>query len=183
MSYTLKEAWSNTNDTVLLEKAIHAQKKAISLSPMQPEPYLDLATLFEQAKRLDEAKVYYEKAASVHPNTLKYKDELALFFERNGEADKAIALWEGLRVFLEKYEPKRMNLVKVYMSLSAMYKRTGNVALFKKYLELVVNFPDDVINHDPPDSPTRKSFADLKKTAREELGMITGIEHPEFKID
>ena len=76
-----------------------------------------------------------------------------------------------------------MNLVRVYMSLSAMYKRTGNLALFKKYLELVVNFPDDVIKNDPPDSPARKGFADLQKIAQEELRSITGIEHPKFKID
>ena len=183
LSYTLKEAWSNTNNTVLLEKAVNAQKKAIGLSPMQPDSYLDLAKLLEEAKRLDGAKFYYEKAASIHPNTLKYKDELALFLERNGEAEKAIALWEGLRVFLEKYEPKRMNLIKVYISLSAMYKKTGNHALLKKYLDLVVNFPDDVIKNEPYDSPVRKSFTDLKKIGQEELGNITGIEHPRFKID
>jgi tetratricopeptide (TPR) repeat protein len=179
----LKEAWSNTNNAVLLEKAVHAQEKAIGLSPMQPEPYLDLAKLFEEAKRLDEAKFYYEKAASIHPYTLKYKDEFALFLERNGEPDKAIALWEGLRVFLEKYEPRRMNLIKVYISLSAMYKKTGNLVLFRKYLDLAVNFPDDVIKNEPHDSPVRKSFTDLKKIAQEELGTITGSEHPKFKID
>ena len=116
LSYTLEEAWLNTKNMVLLEKAVNAQKKAIRLSPMRPDSYLDLAKLFEEAKRLDEAKFYYEKAASIYPNTLKYKEELALFSERNGEMDKAIALWEGLKVFLEKYEPKRMNLMKVYIS-------------------------------------------------------------------
>jgi len=181
LSYTLKEAWLNTNNPLLLEKAIHAQKKAIGLSPMQPEPYLELAELFEDAKRLDEARFTYEKAASIYPNTLKYKDELALFLERHGEPEAAIALWEELKVFLEKYEPRRINLLRVYMSLAAMYKKRGNLALFKKYLDSVVNFPDDVIKNEPADSPVRKSFIDLKKLAQEEIDRITRMEHPGSK--
>jgi tetratricopeptide (TPR) repeat protein len=168
---------------VLLEKAVNAQKKAIRLSPMRPDSYLDLAKLFEEAKRLDEAKSYYEKAASIYPNTLKYKEELALFFERNGEMDKAIALWEGLKVFLEKYEPKRMNLMKVYVSLSVLYKKLGDLPLLKKYLIIVVNFPDDVIKNEPDDSPTRKNFTDFKKIAKEEIRILAGIENPKFKKD
>jgi hypothetical protein len=46
-----------------------------------------------------------------------------------------------------------------------------------------VNFPDDVIKNEPHDSPVRKSYTDLKKMAQKELGMITAIEHPKFKID
>jgi tetratricopeptide (TPR) repeat protein len=181
LSYTFKEAWLNTNDPLFLEKAVHAQKKAIGLSPMQPEPYLELAKLFEDAKRLDEARFTYEKAASIYPNTLKYKDELALFLERHGETEAAIALWEDLKVFLEKYEPRKMNLLRVYTSLAAMYKKRGNLALFKKYLDSVVNFPEDCIKSEPPGSPVRKSFIDLKKMAEEELDRITRMEHPRSK--
>ena len=64
-----------------------------------------------------------------------------------------------------------------------MYKKTGNLTLLKKYLDLVVNFPDDVIKNEPYDSPIRKSFSDFKKIAKEELGNLAGIENPKFKTD
>jgi O-antigen ligase len=183
LSQAFGDAWLDTKNTALLEKAVNAQKKAISLFPMRADSYLDLAKLLEEAKRLDEAKLYYEKATSINPNTLKYREELALFLERNGEMDKAIALWEGLKVFLEKYDPKGMNLMKAYLHLSAMYKKIGDLSLLKKYLNMVVNFPEDAIKNEPYDSPIRKSFTDSKKIAKEELGNLTGIEHPKFKTD
>jgi hypothetical protein len=46
-----------------------------------------------------------------------------------------------------------------------------------------VNFPEDAIKNEPYDSPIRKSFTDSKKIAKEELGNLTGIEHPKFKTD
>lgn len=177
LSQAFGDAWSDTKNTLLLEKAVQAQKKSIRLFPMHADSYLDLAKLLEKAKRMDEATFYYEKAVSINPYVLKYKEELALFLERTGEVDKAIAVWEGLKIFLEKYEPKRMNLIKVYLSLSAMYKKIGNLVLFKKYLDLVADFPDDVIRNEPPDSSVRKNFIDLKKMARVELGYLAGIEN------
>ena len=183
LSQAFGDAWLDTKNTALLEKAVNAQKKAISLFPMRADSYLDLAKLLEEAKRLDEAKLYYEKASSINPNTLKYKGELALFLERNREMDEAIALWEELKTFLEKYDPKGMNLMKAYLHLSAMYKNIGGLPLLKKYLSMVVNFPDDLITNEPYDSPIRKNFTDYKKIAKEELGNLTGIEHPKFKID
>jgi O-antigen ligase len=183
LSQTFKNVWLNTNNPAFLEKAIDAQKKTISLFPMNADFYLDLAKLLGEAKRLDEAKLYYEKATSLNPNTLKYKEELASFLERNNETDKAIVLWEGMRTFLERYEPKGMNLMKVYAHLGAVYKKMGSPTLVKKYLNLVMNFPDDAIKNEPYDSPIRKSFNDFKKIAKEELGILAGIENPKFKKD
>jgi hypothetical protein len=73
--------------------------------------------------------------------------------------------------------------MKVYMSLSAMYRKIGNLELFEKYLVLVENFPDDVVKNEPHDSRVRKSFTDLKKMAREQSGMISGIGPPKIKTD
>jgi O-antigen ligase len=169
LSQTFKNLWLNTRNEAFLEKAIEAQKRTIQLFPMNADFYLDLANLLEEAKRLGKATFYYEKATSVNPNTLKYKEELASFLERNNDTDKAIASWEGIRVFLEKYEPEGMNLMKVYVHLGAIYKKIGNPILLKKYLDLVMNFPDDAIKNEPYDSPIRKNFTDLKKIAGEEL--------------
>jgi O-antigen ligase len=169
LSQTFKNAWFNTKNTALLERAVNAQKKVISLFPMYADFYLDLAKLLEEARRMDEAKLYYEKAMAINPNTLKYKKEFASFLERNNEMDKAIASWEGLKAFLEKYEPEGMDLMKVYIHLGAIYKKTGNLTLLKKYLNLVMNFPEDLIKKEPNDSPIRKSFINDKKIAEEEL--------------
>ena len=139
---------------------------------MQAHLYLDLAKFCEDAKRMDEAEFYYEKAMDINPNTPEYKYTFALFLARNNKTEKAIALWKDLKVFLEKYEPKGIFLMTVYMNLCAAYKKIQNFELLKNHLDLVVGFPDDIIRKEPADSTLRKTFISYKKKAAEELANL-----------
>lgn len=164
-----KNTWLNTKTEPFFENAVHFQKMAIHSFPMQAPLYLDLAKLYEDAKRMDEAEFYYEKSMKIYPNTPEYKYVFALFLARNNKTEKAIAQLENLKVFLEKYEPKGIFLMTVYMNLSEAYKKIHNYELSKIYLDSVVRFPDDIISKEPSDSILKRNFISYKKKATDEL--------------
>jgi tetratricopeptide (TPR) repeat protein len=169
LSQINKNAWSNTKRELFFENAVTSQKMAIHSSPMQAHLYLDLAKLYEDAKWIDETEFYYKKAIEINPNTSEYKYVFALFLARSGQTEKAIAQWENLKVFLEKYEPKGILLMTVYLNLSEAYKKIQNFEGAKTYLDSVVRFPEDLINKEPSDAILKYNFISNKKKAADEL--------------
>jgi tetratricopeptide (TPR) repeat protein len=169
LSHIYRGAWFNTKNALFFERAVQYQQKVIRSFPMEADFYLDAAKLYENGKRIDEAQLYYEKAIDINPNTPHYKQELALFLARNNKTERAIALWKDLRVFLERYEPKGIFLMTVYMNLCASYDKMQDNESLGYYLNLVMNFPDDMIREEPADSPITKTFISYKKRAKEEL--------------
>ena len=172
LSQIYKNAWLTTKKEVFFERAMHSQIMAIHSLPMEADLYLDLARFCEDGKRIEEAQSYYQKAIDINPNTPRYKQELALFLARNNKTERAIVLWKDLGVFLEKYEPKGIFLMTVYMNLCASYHKMQDNELLGYYLDLVVNFPDDMIREEPADSPITKNFISYKNRAKEELSSL-----------
>lgn len=178
LSQIYKSAWLNTKKELFFENATHLQKMAITSSPMNADFYLDLAKLYDEARRSEEAHFYYEEAIRINPNTPKYKHEFASFLARNNETEGAIALWKDLRVFLEKYEPTGIDLMAVYMNLCPAYKKIGNLELLKNCLDLVMSFPDDIIRKEPGNSALRENFISYKKKAADELTNLIKTKNP-----
>jgi O-antigen ligase len=178
LSHIYRNAWLNTKRELFFEKALQAQKMVIHSFPMEADPYLDLARLCEEAKRLNLAESYYEKAMKTNPNMPEYKHQLALFSARNNKTDRAIALWEDLKLFLERYEPKGIFLMTVYMNLCGGYKKIQNLERLKKHLNLVVTFSEEVISKEPASSPLREIFISYKKKAANELASLVKRKNP-----
>jgi tetratricopeptide (TPR) repeat protein len=169
LSQIYKRAYWNTKNKVFLENAIHAQIKVTNLLPLNSDLYLNLAKFCEDAKRIEEAQLYYEKAVSINPHIPRYKEELASFLARNQETGKAIVLWEDLKTFLEKYEPRGTNLMKVYLCLGINYKKKGNLSLAKINLNAVINFEENIVEKEELNSFIRRDFISYKRIAEDEL--------------
>jgi tetratricopeptide (TPR) repeat protein len=169
LSQIYERAYRNTKNRVFLENAIHAQTKVTNLLPMNADFHLDLAKLYEDAKRMEEAQFYYKKAIDINPFMPQYKEELASFLGRIKKTEKAIILWEDLKTFLEKYEPRGTHLMKVYLCLGINYRKKGDLSLAKKNLGAVINFQDSIGEKETPDSFSRRDFISYKKIADDEL--------------
>ena len=167
-----RNIWLSTKKELFFEKALQSQRMLVHSFPMEADLYLDLAKFCEGAKRVNLAESYYEKATEINPNMPQYKHELALFSVRNDKTERAVALWEDLKVFLERYEPKGILLMTVYMNLCGAYKKTQSVERFEKHLNLVMTFPDDVISKEPASSPLTEIFISYKKKAADELASL-----------
>jgi O-antigen ligase len=168
-----KKAWFDTKKETFFEKAVQSQEMVIHSIPMEADFYLDMAKLYEDAKKTEEAQRYFKKAIEINPNMPQYKNEFALFLARNNNTEEAIALWENLSVFLERYDPRGISLMTVYMNLCAEYKKMGRLELLKNYLDLVKYFPDDMLREEPVNPTLRENFISYKKKASDELANLT----------
>lgn len=71
-------------------KAEPVYKEIIALDPSEPTNYLQLAKLYEDAGRYDEAEAQYNKARDAKPNDPTVLAALAGYYNRQGQFDKTI---------------------------------------------------------------------------------------------
>lgn len=71
-------------------KAEPVYKQIIAVDPNEPTNYLQLAKLYEDAGRYDEAEAQYTKARDVKPNDPTVLAALAGYYNRQGQFDKTI---------------------------------------------------------------------------------------------
>lgn len=88
-------------------------KKIIELEPNDPTNYEQLAKLYEDAGRYDDAEAQYMKAKEVKPNDPSVFTSLAAFYNRQGEFDKTIdALTQAAN--LTPTNPEGWHLIATY---------------------------------------------------------------------
>jgi tetratricopeptide (TPR) repeat protein len=71
-------------------KAEPVYKEIVALDPSEPTNYLQLAKLYEDAGRYDEAEAQYNKALQVKGNDPTVLASLAAYYNRQGQFDKTI---------------------------------------------------------------------------------------------
>ena len=75
-------------------KAEPVYQEIIALEPNEPQNYIALAKLYEDAGRYDDAEAQLEKANSVKPNDPSVLASMASYYNRQGDFPKTIAALE-----------------------------------------------------------------------------------------
>jgi tetratricopeptide (TPR) repeat protein len=76
-----------------IDAALPYYQKALKLNPKLAEAYFDLGVLYEPQGKKTEAKKAYEQALEASSSTPKYRDNLAFWYFKQRDYDKAIALY------------------------------------------------------------------------------------------
>jgi len=94
-------------------KAEPVYKEIIQLEPNEPQNYMALAQLYEDAGRYEEAEAELQKAKEVKPNDPTVYTGLAAFYNRQGDFDKTIdALTQAAN--LAPNNPEGWHLIATY---------------------------------------------------------------------
>jgi tetratricopeptide (TPR) repeat protein len=94
-------------------KAEPVRQKIIELDPGDPSNYMQLAKLYEDAGRYDEAEAQLQKAKEVKPNDPTVYTSLAAFYNQQGEFEKTIdALTQAAN--LAPNNPEGWHLIATY---------------------------------------------------------------------
>jgi tetratricopeptide (TPR) repeat protein len=96
------------------EEAVTAYRRIIDMAPSDPEGYLALVKIYEDAGQYSEAEAALQKAKEMRPNDPQIYATIAGYYNRQGEFDKTI---EALRERATR-EPKNPE---AYQMLAAFY--------------------------------------------------------------
>ena len=84
---------ASTAQKGMLDKAIEAYKKSISLKPDFADPYYNMANALKDQGKLNEAITVYTKALSLKPNNFKAYSNIGLVLQNQGKLDEAIVAY------------------------------------------------------------------------------------------
>jgi tetratricopeptide (TPR) repeat protein len=79
--------------TGMLDKAIEAYKKSISLKPDFADPYYNLGNVLQEQGKLNQAIFAYNKALLLKPNYVKAYNNMGLVLQAQGKFDEAIVAY------------------------------------------------------------------------------------------
>ena len=104
----------------MLEEAIDAYKKTISLKPDYAEAYSNMGVAYRNMGKPDEAIDAYKKAISIYPDYAEAYNNLGNVLQNTGQLDKAIAAYKKVSFF-------KPNDANVHYNLAAAFKDQGNL--------------------------------------------------------
>ena len=104
----------------MLEEAIAAYKKTISLKPDYVEAYSNMGVAYRNMGKPDEAIDAYKKAISIYPYYAEAYNNLGNVLQNTGQLDKAIAAYKKVSSF-------KPNDANVHYNLAAAFKDQGNL--------------------------------------------------------
>ena len=84
---------ASTAQKGMLDEAIEAYKKSISLKPDFADPYYNMANALKDQGKLNEAITVYTKALSLKPNNFKAYSNIGLVLQNQGKLDEAIVAY------------------------------------------------------------------------------------------
>ena len=105
------------------ELALTEFQRAVALDSRNPDAIIGMAWSYEQAGRLDQAEVEYKRAAVLNASDWSNRNELALFYYRQGRYAEAI---EQVKQAISTSPDNPM----LYFNLGAFYLDSGNPAYF-----------------------------------------------------
>ena len=104
----------------MLEEAIDAYKKTISLKPDYVEAYSNMGVAYRNMGKPDEAIDAYKKAISIYPYYAEAYNNLGNVLQNTGQLDKAIAAYKKVIFF-------KPNDANAHYNLAAAFKDQGNL--------------------------------------------------------
>jgi len=138
------------------DKALEEYRRAASLNPDAPDPYVGIGGVYAQLGRWDEAIEAYRKASEVEPYDLAIKEQLANALAKAGKKkeaaetymDIASLYWQRKQVrktieSLTKAVKLAPHLPEPYLQLARVYEHIGeNILASKAYTNLASIYKD-----------------------------------------
>jgi len=84
----------STRAAVLDEAQVKALTSVAERDPRNPKPRIDLANLYFDADRYDDAIKWYEQARALAPNDVNVSTDLGVAYYYTNQADKALAQFD-----------------------------------------------------------------------------------------
>jgi tetratricopeptide (TPR) repeat protein len=140
-------------------KAEPIYQEIIALEPNEPQNYLALAKLYEDAGRYDDAEAQYDKATSVKPNDAAVLAAKAGYYNRQGDFPKTIAALEQAAA-LEPNNPEGYHRVGVFYQDKARQDFRLSAAQKRDYILKGIEMEDKALklNPDYMDAMTYKNI-------------------------
>jgi tetratricopeptide (TPR) repeat protein len=134
-------AYSDAGD---FREAMRAYKKAIEITPDQPDAYFNLGNLYGRAGMAGEAIAYYRQALQRGPKSLglTYR-KIGDAYEVLGEHDKALTNYQLALFHYRLVEAAGHELARVHVAIGLLYKGTGrNEEAIEAYRQALLVKPD-----------------------------------------
>jgi len=101
---------SNTRAAVLDETQVNALKSVADREPSNPKPRVDLANLYFDAERYDDAIKWYRDALALNPSDVDVSTDLGVCYYYTNQADKAIEQFDTSLKLNPKHAKTLLNL-------------------------------------------------------------------------
>ncbi|MCX5678112.1 MAG: tetratricopeptide repeat protein [Candidatus Omnitrophica bacterium] len=118
-------------------------ERILKYAPGSPKVYNNLASIYDEAGRKEEAIAMYKKAIEINPNYAEAYSNLANRYNEAGRKEEAIAMYKKAIEINPNYAP-------AYSNLANRYNETGRkeeaIAMYEKSIEINPNFAPAYIN-------------------------------------
>ena len=123
----------------MLDEAVDAYKKTISLKPDYAETYSNMGVALKNQGKFDEAIDAYKKSISLKPNYAEAYDNMGVALKNQGKFDEAIDAYKK-SISLKPLHAKAYNNLGV--ALQAQGKLEVSLEAFKKSISLKPNYAE-----------------------------------------
>ena len=134
---------ASTAQKGMLDKAIEAYNKSISLKPDFADPYYNMANALKDQGKLNEAITVYMKALSLKPNNFKAYSNIGIVLQSQGKLDEAIAAYNKSISLNPGYAEAYSNLGITFQSQGKLDEAVG---AYKKSISLKPDFAETFNN-------------------------------------
>jgi tetratricopeptide (TPR) repeat protein len=148
-----------TRAAVLDERQVTALKSVAEREPSNPKPRVDLANMYFDAERYDEAIKWYTDAYKLQPNDVNVSTDLGVCYYYTNQPDKALAQFEQSL----KIDPKHAKTLLNIGIVRAFGKQDLDGAS-KAWQEVIKLSPDS------PEGQAAKRALDSLKSAHPAVG-------------
>ena len=114
-------------------KAEPVYQEIIALEPNEPQNYIALGKLYEDAGRYDEAEAQFKKAIDTRPNDAGLYAVLAGYYDRQGQFEKTMEAWT-MRAKQEPNNPEAWQTIATYYQDEAFRDKRLPPAKAKEYV-------------------------------------------------
>jgi len=129
-------------------KAEPVYQEIIALEPNEPQNYIALAKLYEDAGRYDDAEAQLQKANSVKPNDPTVLASMASYYNRQGDFPKTIAALEQAAA-VEPNNPEGYHRVGVFYQDKARQDFRLTAAQKREYILKGIEMEDKALSLNP----------------------------------
>jgi tetratricopeptide (TPR) repeat protein len=110
------------HDAAYRRRAIHYFKQSLEMKPHQPQVYLNLASIYIDEHRFDQASRVFRTAAKLAGSSL-ISERLGYCYYRLGKLPQAVAAYRQSLKYQSDYVPAINGMGVVYMTISLQHQR------------------------------------------------------------
>lgn len=99
-----------------IEDVIHAYLQAVELDPKSAGAYVNLGTIYFNARLFNDAEHYYKKALSVDPNYALAHFDLGNLYDEKGDRAQALTHYQAALALNPNYADAHYNLALLYQT-------------------------------------------------------------------